>query len=245
MEKIDFAKIRAENSRYAKDCPYDYCDRWCERCPAEMQSLCGVYMDELDCRLANIQDGKPEDDYGFLMEKYEKRFKALDEERSCDGYVIDVGEEEWESAVCEDRDLDAAAQSHPLTISTHIFMERAHAFLKQHYYEHAEEQRTAEEKTACEVLSFYHTLLAAKMYRAVVGMLVHRRADDAWGGHEVHDAVAQFDVCRKGILLSVEALDTLSRIDTVEVRNLRVILMNIIGRIVVWEQLLTADEAND
>ena len=55
-QKID--TIRNQNAQWAKETPYNHCDRWCERCPVDIQKNCTLYLDEVGRKAANIAHGR-------------------------------------------------------------------------------------------------------------------------------------------------------------------------------------------
>jgi len=90
----------------------------------------------------------------------------------------------------ENNTLDRAAKN---------YLDRTHAFLKETFYKNNKIYSNI--KYDFETISWHHTLLPAKIHRALCGF--HEPV--AEGDFSMCDAVAQFDICVKGIEESIEA----------------------------------------
>ena len=62
MKSERLRKIEAGNAKLERETPFNFCDRWCERCIPEKQMRCKLYQDELEQKLACIAHGKDEHD---------------------------------------------------------------------------------------------------------------------------------------------------------------------------------------
>ncbi|MBU1008464.1 hypothetical protein KKA53_05300, partial [Candidatus Dependentiae bacterium] len=66
-----------------KETPYNYCDRWCERCVHEKQIRCRLYGDEMEQKLNCIANGRDENDVEItgevIQRQWEEAFEGLDE----------------------------------------------------------------------------------------------------------------------------------------------------------------------
>src|SRR3989338_3053790 len=87
-------KIKKENAKLEKIAPYNFCDRWCERC--DKTQRCKAYQDDFNTRLKHISDGKNPDDCNVALEdvkaSFEKSLKMLKkwaEEKDIDISKID------------------------------------------------------------------------------------------------------------------------------------------------------------
>jgi len=100
------------------------------------------------------------------------------------------------------------------------------------YKEKSADSRVASE---FEIVSWYHTLLPVKLYRALCGF--HEPAIE--GDISLNDAVAQLDICKKAISESVGALreirTTLAGYQN-QIAELIALLSNIYSRIEILEQ---------
>ena len=59
-------EIIRKNVEFEKEAPYNFCDRWCERCVLETQRRCKLYLYELDICVTNIAHGRDENDLEIL-----------------------------------------------------------------------------------------------------------------------------------------------------------------------------------
>ena len=70
-------KIKKENAKLEKIAPYNFCDRWCERC--DKTQRCKVYQDDFNTKLKHISEGKDHDDWNVVLEDVKASFgKSLD-----------------------------------------------------------------------------------------------------------------------------------------------------------------------
>lgn len=218
MRSQRYKKILQENRKFERESPYNFCDRWCERCIHEKQIRCRLYLDDLERRATCIAHGKDEDDleitkkvmeaqYGDIEEKLQDTAKKF----NIDLDNIDIDEEDLDEEQRIDlEDLPKEIQehikfveNHPLPRTVDQYRGRAHAFLKDTFYEKDEKENIPKDiKYHFETVSWYHWLLSAKLQRALAGFY-EPVCEDEFG---LYDAVAQFAICRKGIIESVKAL---------------------------------------
>lgn len=208
-------KIRRENAKWEKESPYNFCDRWCERCVHEKQICCTLYKDELERKITCIAHGRDEDDPEITKAVIEAQYKEVDETLSehidkfgvdLDNPDIDEDDLNEEDAV-DIEDLPPEIQKHirfvennPLDATAKNYHEKAHVFLKKTFYKN--EKAHTKIKYDFETVAWYHTLLPAKLHRALCGF--HEPATE--GDLSLYDAIAQFDICRRAIEGSIKAL---------------------------------------
>lgn len=238
-------KIRAENAKYEKKTPYNFCDRWCERCTHEKQMRCKLYQDDMERRITCIAYGKDEDDpeiteavlraqYGDIDEKLNEDIEKYD----IDLDFPDIDEDEFdEEDSVEFEDLPPEVQEHirfvesnPLNETVKICSEKTHDFLKKTFYEKVIEDKKL--NYDFETVNWYHTLLPAKFNRALAGF--HEVGVD--GELAYYDSVAQLDICKKSITESLKALRRIAgykNYDTFQetIQELLALLNNIYSRI--------------
>jgi len=208
-------KILKENAEFEKKSPYNFCDRWCERCPHEKQVRCRLYLDEFECKATCIAHGKDEDDLEITEAIMEAQYKEVDDmlNKQIEKFGIDLDnpdiDEKWlseENAVdFEDLPLDMQkhirfVESNPLDHTAKQYRNKAHSFLESTFYKN--EAVKPESKYDFQVISWYHTLLEVKLHRALCGF--HEPAVD--GDMSLCDAVAQFEICKKAASQSIIAL---------------------------------------
>ena len=212
-----YKKIIGENAKFEAESPYNFCDRWCERCLHEKQMHCRLYLDDLERKVTCMAHGKDEDDLEITREVMEAQYGEVEEKikEAAEKFGIDLDFPEIEKVEEEQRieleDLPKEIQehikfveSHPLPLPVEQYHQRAYAFLKANYYDE-KKSFAPEVKYHFETVIWYHTLLPAKLQRALAGF--HEPADE--GEFALYDAVAQFIICKKAIQESVKALKEL------------------------------------
>jgi hypothetical protein len=208
-------EIIQKNIEFEKESPYNFCDRWCERCVHERQIRCTLYKDEMERRLTCIAHGRDENDPEITKAVLEEQCKDIDEKLGEQtekiGMDIDCPDID-ESGLNEDGAVDF--EDLPPEVQKHIrFVENntldktarnycgiAHAFLKDTFYKDTEVP--SEVKYDFETVSRYHMLIPAKLHRALCGF--HEPVSE--GDISLFDAVAQSQICKKAITQSVDAL---------------------------------------
>jgi len=194
-------KIYQINSELEKQTPYNFCDRWCERCPLETRMRCSLYMDDVDRQVTNIAHGRDPDDLEIFEEDLQDQFNSLKEHIEPWMEEIDIADDEGFELDQSDEDgWEKMQQRHqqvrilPLLKVVQQYSHKTHEFLKANYY--YKNGMNAETKFEFEPLSWYHTLLPAKMYRALCGL-----ADYNADGNEMElcDTIAQFEISKKSI----------------------------------------------
>jgi len=187
-------KIKEENKRYEKETPYNFCDRWCERCAHEKQKSCKLYQDEFEQKLTCIAYGKEPNDPEITMEVMKKQHEGLekifeDHEEELDIDFNEIDDPEFKK-IKEHMDF---VESNPLQVTAERYLDKAHEFLEAVFYKNTglEHELTYD----LETISWYHTLLPVKLNRALAGF--HEPACE--GDISLCDAVAQFEICKKAI----------------------------------------------
>lgn len=232
--KSIFKKI----AEWEKETPYNFCDRWCERCVHEKQIRCSLYKDELERKITCIAHGRDEDDSEITKAVLEAQYQEIDENLSerIDEFGIGLDNPDIdEDGAVDFEDLPPDIQKHirfvennPLEATAKSYSDKAHAFLKETFYG---DKKTAHELTHdFETISWYHTLLPVKLRRALCGF--HEPA--AEGDISLCDAVAQFNVCLKSIEESIKSSKKISKqlpAHKSQIRVLIVLLNNLGDRI--------------
>jgi hypothetical protein len=208
-----YKKIIEENKKFEEESPYNFCDRWCERCIHETQMRCKLYLDDLERRATCIAHGKDEDDLEITKEVMRAQYADIEKglEEAAEKFGIDLDFPDGKGLDEEDRieleDLPPELQehikfveSHPLPLTVEQYHQRCHTFLKDNFYER--KKIAPEIKYNFETVSWYHTLLPAKLQRALAGF--HEPVCEE--EFALYDAVAQFLICKKSIQESVKAL---------------------------------------
>jgi len=99
MKTSTLTKIKKENTRLEKITPYNFCDRWCEKCPKRKRSRCKLYHKEFDTKLQHLANGRDPDDIYVMLGDFEKSIEEstsaiskLSEEKGIDLPEFDSAE---------------------------------------------------------------------------------------------------------------------------------------------------------
>lgn len=241
-------KILQKNVEFEKESPYNFCDRWCERCTHERQVRCTLYKDELERKITCIAYGRDEDDPEITEAVMDVQYREVDEKLSeymdkfgidLDNPDIDEGDIDNEHMI-DFKDLPEDIQKHikfvennPLSATVEQYRKRAHDFLKATFYE--DEKKYGGLNYDFQTVSWYHTLLSVKLQRALAGFHEPVSEDE----FALYDAVVQFQICKKAIMQSIEALRKISTSYPVfaqQIQEMIALLHNIHSRIVAMEE---------
>ena len=207
MKSERLKKIEAENKKYEQETPFNFCDRWCARCIYEKQMRCKLYQDELEQKLTCIAHGKDENDWEITeqvmrrqFDDREKRIQNSIEEHGIDIYSDFDQEDFYDSE--EIANPPKPLKDDSLVAAANEYLRRAHEFLEATFFD---KNIVAARLTGdFETVTWYHTLLAVKLQRALSGF--GDLDDDDEEGFALNDSVAQFAVCQKAIKESIKAL---------------------------------------
>ena len=94
-------------------------------------------------------------------------------------------------------------ENNPLDATAEQYCKKALRFLENTFYKKA--GKKSKLNYDFETISWYHTLLPVKLHRALCGFHEPACEDD----FSMHDAVAQFAICKKAIKESINALKKL------------------------------------
>ena len=199
-------KIIEENKRFEKKAPYNFCDRWCERCRHETQVRCRLYLDEFERKTTCIAHGKDEDDREITAKVREEQFEGINEaiEKFMEENAISPDELDDPDHQTLKEHINRA-KNDPLDSTAKNYLNKASTFLKAVFYEN--DKVDTRFKYDLETISRYHMLLHVKLRRALAGF--HEPACE--GDYAMHDAVAQFEICKKTSAESMAALKNIKR----------------------------------
>jgi hypothetical protein len=196
---------------------YNYCDRWCERCP--LTSKCFLYAEDQKRLEKHRRKGEDPYDWKIIMKDVEENAKEtakliqkIAREQGID--LENLPEEEYESP---------DPTGHPLYQRSQNYMDLAHKFLErlrksiqalgielperiEVIPSSLEDVETLKEIVACyETISWYHTLISAKIYRALSSKM-EKNKDKELAEIGMHDANGSAKVAYLGIIRSLAAL---------------------------------------
>lgn len=227
-------EIFRKNREFEKESPYNFCDRWCERCPFDTQKRCTLYRDEFEQKITCIAHGRDENDPEITAEVMKQQFKETED-------IIREYEEEFEIDLdgIDDPEFEPIkrhiefVENNPLALTAEQYRKKAHTFLKNTFYK---KKKIKLELTGdFETVAWYHTLLSVKLQRALCGF--HEPAIE--GDSSLYDAVAQFEICRKAAKESIFALRTIKSgypSFHAQILELLALLHNILSRIELTEE---------
>lgn len=204
MKSKRLQRIIEENRKYEKQTPYNYCDRWCERCSHEKQMRCRLYQDEFECKATCIAHGRDPDDLEITMEVLKKQFEPVDKliQEFMEEHEIDVDDID-DSEFGEIRKHIEFVEKNPLKATAEQYRKKTHKFLEGVFYN--KKNIKSGIVNDFETIAWYHALLAVKLQRALCGFHEPASEDE----FALYDAVAQFAICKKAINESVKALRNL------------------------------------
>ncbi len=207
-------EIYRRNAEFEKEAPYNFCDRWCERCAHEKQIRCKLYLDEFERRAACIAHGRDEDDPEITQAVLEAQYAGLDErlDECLDKFDIDPDDPAFEEEI-DKRDAVAFEDLPPetqerirsmenslLEATAKNYADKTHVFLKKTFF--GNDGAAPELKHDLETVAWYHMFLLVKVKRALAGFRGPAETEDM----ALYDAVAQFEICKKAVRESVFAL---------------------------------------
>lgn len=155
---------------------YNYCDRWCERCP--MTHRCFLYAQETRARKRQLETGKDTDDLEIVLQDVQNNLseamKMISEKAGEEGIDLDEGMEEAQEEIQSDRDF---CSHHPLHEKAFLLAKQSHAFLEMlaseiqlRQCEGSTEEELTQVQDCFEVLSWYHMQQAVKVDRCLRGL---------------------------------------------------------------------------
>jgi len=194
-------KILKENAEFERKSPYNFCDRWCERCTHEKQMRCSLYQDEFEQKITCIAHGRDSHDPEITEEVMRRQFEGVEEKieqfmEDNDIDLDDIDSPEFEGT----KEQVEPVKNHPLDATAKQYCKRTHEFLRKTFYD--KKKVNAGIVYDFETIAWYHTLLPAKLHRALCGF--YKPVDEDEFG--LCDAVAQFAVCKKAIDQSTGSL---------------------------------------
>jgi len=237
-------EIIRKNAEFEKEAPYNFCDRWCERCPLETQKRCRLYLEEFERRITNIAHGRDEDDLEILKEDLENKLdelKSNTEQWQEEGYFdfpeFSSNDYDENDNYEEIKKKEEQLQQHPLQVTAENYMHIIHNFLKEAFYPKVESM-TQDLRSDYEVVAWYHTLLPVKLHLALCDLYARDRfAEENDIG--LCDAVAQLAICKKAIKNSHQALNNIAQKNTqfkIRIKYFLSLLGNMFSRVELIEQ---------
>src|SRR5437667_10143163 len=178
MNKDELIEL-AENPEFISGI-YNYCDRWCERCP--FTSRCMVYATE---SADSISDDPESHDINNA--KFWQKLEGIFRETHAmilewaEEMGVDLESAEAEAAIVERGQQREEAKEHPLSVSARHYAEMVQKWFKDEFAveENVHDDITGKANSveedinvsdAVEVIRWYEFFIAAKTYRALMGL---------------------------------------------------------------------------
>ena len=159
---------------------YNYCDRWCERCP--FTSRCMVYATESAESISDDPESHDlnNDKFWQKLEGIFRQTHALILEWA-EEMGVDLESAEAEAAIAERAQQREEAKEHPLSVSARHYAEAVQQWFKDEFAveENVHDDMTGKANSveedinvsdAVEVIRWYQFFIAAKTYRALMGL---------------------------------------------------------------------------
>src|SRR5437588_461361 len=175
MNKDELMEL-AENPDFISGI-YNYCDRWCERCP--FTSRCMVYATERAERISDAPESHDINNAKF-WHKLEAIFRETHEMilEWAEEMGVDLESAEAEAAIAERGQRREEAKEHPVSLSARHYAQMVQEWFKEEFAveENVHDDITgkassAEEdinvSDAVEVIRWYQFFIAAKTYRSL------------------------------------------------------------------------------
>jgi hypothetical protein len=184
MDKEDLKKL-AENPNFIQGI-YNYCDRWCERCPFTLRCL-NFAMDSEELASQEEHDIDNEAFWQQLTETFQMTLELLHEAAEREGIDLDDLDSEYSEE--EHRLKNELARDHQCARAAKFYIEMADDWFDsaRDFFGQDEEEPTLDPfldeaddredetfKDALEVVGWYQHLIYVKLMRAVRGELEER-----------------------------------------------------------------------
>ncbi len=198
-------EILKQNEEFEKQAPYNFCDRWCERCSFDKKNRCKLYKNELEQKITCIAHGKKPDDIEITLEILQEQCGEIGETIENLEKKLDLDLNEDNPDFKKIKNHIKSAQNHPLFKIANEYTAKAASFLKLAF----REKKATNLKLTYnfQTVNWYHTLLSAKLKRALAGF----HAPVTNGDIALYDAVAQLEICKKSISQSLAALGEIGK----------------------------------
>ncbi len=144
---------------------FNYCDAWCEHCP--FTSRCAVFaMEEADYE----GDSRDKENGAFwknLDESAGDAKETAEIEAEIEGLDLDAFE--MAKIAAEEQEIDDAVQAHALHISSRLYMDKTHTWLKGVDGLFQGKARDPDRDDIVDIIGWYHTQIHVKLDRALHG----------------------------------------------------------------------------
>jgi len=183
---------------------YNYCDRWCERCP--FTARCLVYATEKEADDAadpEVHDIDSAKFWGRLESVFRETHEMILEWAAEAG--VDLEAVEAEAALADREEQRQDAKEHELSLSARRYAEMVQRWFTEEFAVEVSVHDDTDGKSknteddidisdAIEVIRWYQFFVAAKVFRALMGLDERIADDDLATEIEIHDDEGQLEV---------------------------------------------------
>jgi hypothetical protein len=183
--------------------PFNYCDRWCERC--DLTEICRVFQDEQKSRKKFIKQGKDPDSWEYVFETVRDNLEKTMK-------LIEKGAKRWRIDLSKIDDSDYQPQPRPQKFPLYNLVEKFSKSLEK-LLKNLEmvpietDGRLVLENR--EVISHYRFLILAKTYRALTSKLEEDKDKDK--DDQTFDSKTSAFIVVNGLMSISEALANLTK----------------------------------
>ncbi|TSC95882.1 MAG: hypothetical protein Athens101410_328 [Parcubacteria group bacterium Athens1014_10] len=170
MSKNESIKIKKEfpKSDFLKEMPFNFCDRWCERCIHK--DRCKVYQREFAARFSHIAKGEDPDDPDIFLQDIKKRFKRATKLLEKNLKKSKVESKKLKKETISQNKIEEKAVNVSLYKEAHIFTLKSSSFLKRIFIEYeSSDEEIIDFKGAIEDYNWYYSFFLVKLHRALIG----------------------------------------------------------------------------
>lgn len=202
---------------------YNYCDRWCERCT--LFHKCFLYSKDQERLKKHLAKGEDPNDWNIVMQDVKESFQEAIQliKKSAEAQGIDL------DAIPDEKYESPDPTDHPLCKHARKYMKMASRFLKRLRKILQKEEKSLAQRVEVmpspekdigslqriaycyETIVWYHTLVSAKIYRALFKEKI--KDDEELNRIEQSDADGSAKIAYIGLTKSMEALQEIYKWD--------------------------------
>lgn len=182
--------------------PYNYCDRWCERC--QVPENCAVFKGHEEFRQRLIAAGRDPDTWEAAFEEVagclKETFKLLEKGAKKWGIALpEPGSKEEKEYEAQEEEIEKRVRNHSLKKLSQDFEDHLFFLLSKFSVEEIKNDPHLQE------VQWYATFVTAKIHRALASSLEDRAVPFA----DYDDALNSADIALRGINTTHQALSSL------------------------------------
>lgn len=179
--------------------PFNYCDRWCERC--DLTEICRVFQDVEKSRQKFIKQGKDPDSWECVFQTIEESFQETERllKKEAERLGIDL------SRIDRSEPGPPEPDNFPLYKLAEKFAKKLGNLLRNLTVISAEAGEVLILEST-EVIGYYHHLIPAKVYRAIISKINEEEGEEDF----IKDSKTSAFIAVNGLVQITEALVALA-----------------------------------